>query len=212
MRRTSIGTGVVDSPLVVFHLAHLEPLGCRGSGLPMLTVLFPGALARHDTPGPDVEPVEREPAQDLGTPAPQRDPTRTRAEELRAGAQRLAQRAEAERRRHRSVDAAFEIADRDSDVGGGIMAGALAYRLFIWLLPRALVAVAGLRIAADVSSGSPEDAAESLGFEGLISNSIASAANSPNRWYALLIGVPVLVWATRSLLRVLIVTHRLVWA
>ncbi len=103
------------------------------------------------------------------------------------------------------------MAERDSEVGGGIIAGALAYRLFIWLLPVGLIAVAGLGLAADASSESPEEAAESLGLEGLISSSIANAANSPNRWYALLIGVPVLIWATRSVLRVLIGAHRLVW-
>ena len=121
------------------------------------------------------------------------------------------ERAQDEREKHESVDAVFEMAERDGDVGGGIIAGALAYRLFIWLLPLALVAVAGLGIAADASSESPEQAAESLGLEGLITNSIAHAADSPNRWYALLVGIPVLVWATRSLLRVLIVAHRLIW-
>jgi hypothetical protein len=50
------------------------------------------------------------------------------------------------------------------------------YRLFIWLLPFALVAVAGLGLAADAESESPQDAAESLGLEGLVSNSIANAA------------------------------------
>jgi uncharacterized BrkB/YihY/UPF0761 family membrane protein len=95
--------------------------------------------------------------------------------------------------------------------GGGIIAGALAYRLFIWLLPLALVAVAGLGFAADASSESPEEAAASLGLKGLVSSSIANAANSPNRWYALLIGVPVLLWATRGVLRVLIGAHRMVW-
>lgn len=133
------------------------------------------------------------------------------ATSLRADAERLFQRAQAERGRHRSVDAAFEIAERDSEVWGGIIAGALAYRLFIWLLPLALIAVAGLGLAADASSRSPEDAAETLGLEGLISSSIVNAANSPNRWYALLIGIPVLVWATRGVLRVLIGAHRLVW-
>jgi uncharacterized BrkB/YihY/UPF0761 family membrane protein len=103
------------------------------------------------------------------------------------------------------------MVERDGEVGGGIIAGALAYRLFIWLLPLALVAVAGFGFAADASSRSPEEAAESLGIEGLISNSIANAAESPNRWYALLVGIPVLLWATRSLLRVLIGAHRLVW-
>jgi uncharacterized BrkB/YihY/UPF0761 family membrane protein len=105
----------------------------------------------------------------------------------------------------------FDMAERDAEVGGGIIAGALAYRLFIWLLPLALVAVAGLGIAADASSETPEEAATSLGFEGLVSSSIANAADSPNRWYALLIGIPALIWVTRSLLRALIGAHRLVW-
>ena len=43
------------------------------------------------------------------------------------------------------------------------------------------------------------------------SSSIANAADRPNRWYALLIGIPVLIWATGSMLRVLIGAHRLVW-
>ena len=119
---------------------------------------------------------------------------------------------QAERRRHASVDAVFEMVDRDGEVGGGIIAGALAYRFFIWLLPLALVAVAGLGLAADSASESPEEAAESLGVGGLISSSIANAANSSNRWYALLVGIPVLLWLTRSVLRALIAAHRLVWA
>jgi uncharacterized BrkB/YihY/UPF0761 family membrane protein len=161
-----------------------------------------------------VEPTRREQAQENAPPdASASGVARPRAWAgvAREEGRRLAERAEAERERHRSVDALYEMADRDAEVGGGLIAAALAYRLFIWLLPVALVAVAGLGIAADASSGTPEDAAESLGFEGLISNSVANAAESPNRWYALLIGIPILVWATRSLLRALIGAHRLVW-
>jgi membrane protein len=157
------------------------------------------------------EPVEREPAEEVVAPASRRARTRLWAAALRANGQQLAERAETERGRHRSVDAVFEMVERDGEVGGGIMAGALAYRLFIWLLPLALVAVAGLGFAADAASRSPEEAAESLGIEGLISASITNAAESPNRWYALLIGIPALLWTTRSLLRVLIGAHRLVW-
>jgi hypothetical protein len=137
-------------------------------------------------------------------PASAAERTRLWTALIRADAERLAQRARFELERHGPFDAAFEMAERDSEVGGGIIAGALAYRLFIWLLPLALIAVAGLGIAADASSRSPEEATKSLGLEGLISNSIANAANSPNRWYALVIGIPVLIWATRSVLRVLI--------
>jgi uncharacterized BrkB/YihY/UPF0761 family membrane protein len=125
-------------------------------------------------------------------------------------ARRLERRAQAERR-HDSVDVVFEMVDRDGEVGGGIIAGALAYRFFIWLLPLALVAVAGLGFAAESGNESPEATADSAGLAGLISGSIAGAAESPNRWYALLVGIPVLLWATRSLLRALIGAHRLVW-
>jgi membrane protein len=138
--------------------------------------------------------------------------TRLWAAALQGQPQRAIERAEAERRRHKSVDAVFEMVDRDGEVAGGIIAGALAYRFFVWLLPLALVAVAGLGIAADSASESPEETAESVGLGGLISGSISSAANSPNRWYALAVGIPVLVWVTRSLLRVLIGAHRLVWS
>jgi uncharacterized BrkB/YihY/UPF0761 family membrane protein len=167
---------------------------------------------RHDyTTTQELDPTGREPEQDTAAAVSRLGKTRLWAAARRAEADRLAKRAQDERTKHGSVDAIFEMVDRDGEVGGGIIAGALAYRLFIWLLPLALVVVAGLGIAADASAESPEQAANSVGLQGLVSSSISEAANSPNRWYALLIGVPVLVWATRSVLRVLIGAHRLIW-
>ena len=157
-----------------------------------------------------------EPADDPHSEQPTAPPsplarTRARTAALRARAERLNARAQLERERHTAVDAVFDMADHDSEVGGGIMAGALAYRLFIWILPFTFVAIAGLGFASDAASRSPQSAAKSMGLTGLVSNSVASAANSSARWYALLIGVPLLVYTTRSLLRTLIVVHRLVW-
>jgi hypothetical protein len=148
-----------------------------------------------------VEPADEHPSTETGVPRSRTERARLRAAALKARGESLAARAQAERGRHASVDAAFEIVDRDVEVGGGIIAGALAYRLFIWLLPFALVAVAGLGIAADAASESPKSAAESMGLSGLVTN----------RWYALLIGIPILLVATRSVLRALIGAHRLVW-
>jgi uncharacterized BrkB/YihY/UPF0761 family membrane protein len=167
---------------------------------------------RHDyITTQELDPARREPGQGTAAPVSRLERSRLWAAARRADAERLAERAQDERSKHRSVDAIFEMADRDGEVGGGIIAGALAYRLFIWLLPLALVLVAGLGIASDANSESPQEAARSLGVQGLISSSIATAADSPNRWYALLIGIPILVWATRSVLRVLIGAHRLIW-
>lgn len=146
-----------------------------------------------------------------GTPGSRLDRTRRRSAALQKRAARLSERAAVERSRHASLDAAYDMVDRDGEVGGGIIAGALAYRLFIWLLPLALVLVAGLGIAADAASSSPEGAGRTLGLAGLVSGSVAAAASDSARWYALLVGVPALLFATRSVLRVLIGAHRLVW-
>jgi len=158
--------------------------------------------------------TDREPvAGEAGAPA--RRESQSRLAALHARSQRLVdraqERAQVERSRHGSVDAVFEMVDHDAEVGGSIMAGALAYRLFIWLLPLALVAVAGLGIASSAASRTPESAAESAGLAGLVSSSVAAAADSPARWYALLIGFPILIYATRSVLRTLVVMHRLIW-
>ena len=100
---------------------------------------------------------------------------------------------------------------RDRAVAGGELAAALAYRLFLWFLPFVLLLVAGLGIYADALEESPEDAAGSLGLAGLVVSSVGEAAQSEARWYALLIGVPVLLYLTRSLARTLVAVHRLVW-
>jgi uncharacterized BrkB/YihY/UPF0761 family membrane protein len=156
------------------------------------------------------EPAER-PAESDVQPPSRRAGAEARVAGLRARAARLAERAQDERDHHASVDVAFEMVDRDADAGGEIIAGALAYRVFIWLLPLALVAVAGLGFAASASSESTKETARSLGITGLVSNSVATAAQGHARWYALLVGVPLLLYVTRSLLRALIVTHRLLW-
>ena len=124
---------------------------------------------------------------------------------------RLSERAQEERRRRGWLDAAFEMADRDLEVGGGIIAGALAYRLFIWLLPAGLVFVGGIGVVADALSDTPKQIGSNLGIGSIVSSSLQSAAHSRSPWYALIVGVPLLLYATRSVLRVLIGTHRLAW-
>ena len=154
-------------------------------------------------PSPDEEHADE--------PLTHRERARARTAAVQARAVQIQERAQAERKRHGSLDAAFDIADRDAEVGGNIIAGALAYRFFIWLLPATLVFVGGLGVASSTANESPRKAADSLGLAGLVSNSVASAAKSSDRWYALLIGIPLLLWATRSVLRALVVSHRLVW-
>src|SRR6185503_11222256 len=137
-------------------------------------------------------PSSEQPIEESREPLSRVARTRARAAAVQARATALSERAQAERANHRSLDTMFELVDRDTEVAGGIIAGALAYRFFIWALPFALVLVAGLGIASDAASRSPTDAAKSFGLAGLVSNSVASAAEGQARWYALLVGVPVL--------------------
>ncbi len=53
---------------------------------------------------------------------------------------RLRAQAEGARSSHASVDVGFSLFENDSAIGGGLLAGALAYRLFVLLLPSALLA------------------------------------------------------------------------
>jgi len=159
-----------------------------------------------------VEPPRTPPADEPDATALPPGRLARRAAAARERSAALLERAEAERERHATVDIAFDAARNDGHVAGGILAGALAYRMFIWLLPAALVAVAGLGVAADAAGKSPAEAANTSGLAGLVTSSVSAAAESPTRWYALLIGIPLLIYMTRSVLRALIAAHRLVWA
>jgi len=134
----------------------------------------------------------------------------SRVAELRAKAREYAERGRVMRAEHESVDVAYVLADRDSEIGGGLISGALAYRIFIWLLPFVLVLVGGIGVAASASE-SPDATARALGLTGVVARSVADASRGSNRWYALLIGIPLLLWASRSLLKALIVAERIVW-
>lgn len=122
-------------------------------------------------------------------------------------------RVEASRPDHPSVDIAFTTVERDLERGGGLIAGALAYRFFFWLLPFALVLVGGLGFLSAASNTAPEDLAKQAGFLGLTAKSISDASHNAERtrFYALLIGLPALYLASIGFVKALMVAHSLVW-
>jgi membrane protein len=94
----------------------------------------------------------------------------------------LRTRVEAARARHGAVDVGFAVVERDSAIGGGLLAGALAYRLFVLLLPTALLLVSGLGLYADAADQPPSKVAKEAGLHGLIASQVASSASSGARW------------------------------
>jgi uncharacterized BrkB/YihY/UPF0761 family membrane protein len=123
----------------------------------------------------------------------------------------LGTRIEAARARHSSIDVGFDVVERDSAIGGGLLAGALAYRLFVLLLPTALLLVAGLGLYAGTVDKSPTTVAKEAGLHGLIASEVASAASGRARGIVFLLMIPAVLYATVSLYRAIAKVHAIVW-
>jgi uncharacterized BrkB/YihY/UPF0761 family membrane protein len=141
-------------------------------------------------------------------------PRRTLLRRVTAWAERargLRRWIEAARRRWAIVDATFEAIERDSEIGGVILAGALSYRLFVFALPLAFFLVSGLGLLASALGKEPNLIVNSVGFAGVITKQIESASKGSSNWWVALSSFFVLAYATRVLLRAVAIVHSLAW-
>jgi hypothetical protein len=100
-------------------------------------------------------------------------------------------------------------ARRDAAIGGSVLAAALAYRIFIWLLPLALVLVLGMGWISDSSSVLSE-----AGLGSYITRSVATAAENVSGWarvVGLAVGGFVLLYETYALLRAMRAITAIAW-
>ena len=118
---------------------------------------------------------------------------------------------EAARADHATVDFGFRLVERDSTIGGGLLAGALAYRLFVLLLPTSLLFVSGLGLYADTVDKSTSAVARDAGLHGLVASQVAATASSGARWFVFLAMVPAVLYALVKLQRAIAVVHSIVW-
>lgn len=102
--------------------------------------------------------------------------------------------------------------ERDRDAGGGLLAGAIAFRLFVWAVSFGVVVVGGLGFAAS-GGADTSGAARNLGATSFILSSIDDVSEGPNstRWAILLVGLYALVSASRSSLRAMWTSSSIVW-
>jgi uncharacterized BrkB/YihY/UPF0761 family membrane protein len=121
-------------------------------------------------------------------------------------------RVERERERRASVALGFAIVDRARDTAASVLAGALAFRFFLTLLPLTLVAVVGLGFLKS-AGGSPSDAVKEFGIKGALASTINDSATfgNPGRTIALLFGVFALLIGARTTARTLRAIHALAW-
>jgi uncharacterized BrkB/YihY/UPF0761 family membrane protein len=109
------------------------------------------------------------------------------------------------------VDVAFDVVERDSAIGGGLLAGALAYRIFVLLLPSALLLVSGIGLYAGAAGKSTAEVAGDAGLHGLIASEVASAAAGRGRAIVFVLMIPAVLYATVALYRSIAKVHGLVW-
>lgn len=107
---------------------------------------------------------------------------------------------------------AREAYQRDRDIGGAVLAGAIAFRVFVWLLAASLVAVAGLGFVA-AAGESTSEVSTNLGVTAFAASSVAQAASDVqrSRWILLGLGLWALYSASKHALRSMWVTSALVW-
>jgi membrane protein len=115
------------------------------------------------------------------------------------------------RERSAAVDTAFETIERDSDIGGAILAGALAYRLFVFALPLSFFLVSASGLLSRVFGVDAGALPRSVGLAGVVTKQVAAAAGSPSNWWIALSSLAVLAYATRVLLRAVSIAHALAW-
>lgn len=75
------------------------------------------------------------------------------------------------------AEIAWRVWGRDRAIAGGVLAAALAYRVFTWILPLALLLVAGLGLYSSSAGDSSEESLGEVGLTGVVAGSVAAAAD-----------------------------------
>jgi uncharacterized BrkB/YihY/UPF0761 family membrane protein len=120
-----------------------------------------------------------------------------------------------ETRRQRSgmVDAGFLVQELDARVGGGILAGALAFRLFLFMVPVVYVVFTVLGAASRALGQDPAHLANSAGITGILASTVVKV-DQQGTWtqVPLILGAIVAIYITAGgLLKALYVVHWLIW-
>ncbi|HXV56618.1 MAG TPA: YhjD/YihY/BrkB family envelope integrity protein [Gaiellaceae bacterium] len=135
---------------------------------------------------------------------------RGRLAAVRALARAAPARLSAARGRHASVDASFDLFERDRRLAASVLAGGVAFRFFFWLLPLALILGGVLGFA---SGQAADEIAGNSGLTGAAASAVgeASEAAARGRWALLLTGVATLLWTSTKSVQALRRVYALVW-
>ena len=97
--------------------------------------------------------------------------------------------------------------------GGGVLAGAVAFRTFMFLVPYVFLLVAFLGFAAGQSKRPPTEVAADFGAAGLVASGVQNLADKSftTRLVALLAGLVAVFLAAKAAVKALQTVHGLIW-
>jgi uncharacterized BrkB/YihY/UPF0761 family membrane protein len=106
-----------------------------------------------------------------------------------------------------------EVFEAERDLGGGLIAGGVAFRVFLWLVPFGLVGAALLSFWSEHDEDGLEEASRELGVGAAAAAAAAEALQNGDRNAALVLvfGLVTLAWFTLGAVRALVLAHALAW-
>lgn len=134
---------------------------------------------------------------------------RRSTEPARAAAERVAARAQEKS----GIRLAINSLRSEQRSGAGLLAGGLAYRFFLWLVPFGLAVAAIASFWVRLDAAGLEDAAKRFGLGGVAAHSATAAIEegSRARWYLLLAGLVLAAWAGVAAVRALRIAALIAW-
>jgi uncharacterized BrkB/YihY/UPF0761 family membrane protein len=108
---------------------------------------------------------------------------------------------------------AGEAFQQERELGGGLIAGGLAFRVFLWLVPFGLVVAALLSFWSEHDAEGLEEASREFGVGAAAAEAATEALQYGDRsaFLVLVFGLVLLAWFTIGALRALVLAHALAW-
>src|SRR5918993_40727 len=104
-----------------------------------------------------------------------------------------------------------EVVETERELGGGLIAGGVAFRIFLWLVPLGLVVAALLSFWVEHDEDGLEEATREFGVGAAAAQAAAEAleAGDRNAGIVLVFGLVMLAWFSLGAVRALILAHAL---
>lgn len=164
--------------------------------------------------------MSRTPPTDPGAAGPSPEAPRSRREQVKEHQARLTAQAqgaraklEAARPRNPAIDAVLRIFERDTATGGGVLAGAVAFRIFMFMVPFVFLVVGVFGIGSSAADQDPRTLARKAGITGIAAKALSSVRDlslGERVLYVVVVGFATFL-ASRALIKVLRIVHALVW-